>query len=166
MKTYSLWEFSRCRYITIIPCTVSSYGFIHPHTIVNWSESITIVYIHFFRYLELVYPLWHKAYFKMRYLYAALIFSWIFGPAVASYAIPTSKVRKRIITARKRSCRKVMFLQVSVILFTGGGWDPSMHCGCPGPHSGGLQAHTRGADTPPGQLLLQAVRTLLECNLV
>ena len=57
-------------------------------------------------------------------------------------------------TACKRSCRKVMFLQVSVILFTGGGeWYPSMHCRSPGLHprgscrvwpGGGLQAHTQG----------------------
>ena len=32
-----------------------------------------------------------------------------------------------IITACKRSCGKVMFLHVSVILFTGGGVYPSMH---------------------------------------
>ena len=75
----------------------------------------------------------------------------------------------RVITARKRSCGKVMFLQVSVILFTGGGWFPSMPCrwypsipcrfpgphprgslrglamggGSPCPHPGGLQAHTQ-----------------------
>ena len=51
------------------------------------------------------------------------------------------------------SCGEVMFLQVSVILFTGGGWYPSMHCRSPGPHPGGklrdlawggLQAHTQG----------------------
>ena len=39
------------------------------------------------------------------------------------------------------SLGKVMFLHVSVILFTGGGWYPSMPCrspgGSPGPHPGG-----------------------------
>ena len=56
---------------------------------------------------------------------------------------------------------KVMFLHMSVILFTGGVWYPSMHCRSPGPHpggklrgvsrptprgevEGGLQAHTQG----------------------
>ena len=43
-----------------------------------------------------------------------------------------------LITARKRSCEKVMFLQVSVILFTGGGaWSGGGACsqggGVPGP---------------------------------
>ena len=37
----------------------------------------------------------------------------------------------------KRSWGKVMFLQVSVILFTGWGWYPSMHCRSPGPYPGG-----------------------------
>ena len=32
---------------------------------------------------------------------------------------------------------KVMFLHMSVILFTGGVWYPSMHCRSPGPHPGG-----------------------------
>ena len=73
----------------------------------------------------------------------------------------------------QRSWGKVMFLHVSVILFTGGGgWSPSMHCrwypsmpysrslgphlrgklrgsgqpgGSPGLHQGGLQTHTQGA---------------------
>ena len=37
----------------------------------------------------------------------------------------------------QRSWGKVMFLQVSVILFTGWGWYPSMHCRSPGPCPGG-----------------------------
>ena len=62
-----------------------------------------------------------------------------------------------------------MFLQVSVILFTGGGM--------PGPGEGawsqgvsapgGLSAQGRGAWwRAPGRLLLRAVRILLECILV
>ena len=92
-----------------------------------------------------------------------------------------------IITARKRSCGKVMFLQVSVILFTG--WVPGPR-GClvrgvvPGPGGGclvlGLVPGPRGVpgsrggawsggclvEIPPGRLLLRAVRILLECILV
>ena len=45
------------------------------------------------RYLELVYPLWHKVHFKMRYLYMALAFSWLFGTGLnAAYMIPTGRV--------------------------------------------------------------------------
>ena len=55
-----------------------------------------------------------------------------------------------LITARKRCCGKVMFLQVSVILFTGGGvvWYPSMHYRSPGPRRGSVPACTE-ADNPP-----------------
>ena len=51
-----------------------------------------------------------------------------------------------IITARKRSCGKVMFLQVSG---PGGAW------------SGGVPG-----GEPPGRPLMRAVRILLECILV
>ena len=60
-----------------------------------------------------------------------------------------------IFTARKRSCGKVMFLQLSVILFMGG--SASVHAGIP---------------HPPAQYMLGdmpnkwVVRIVLECNLV
>ena len=69
----------------------------------------------------------------------------------------------------QRSCRKVMFSQASVILFTGGGVYPSMHLGRHPP------GQTPSRQTPPGrqpppppsrQLLQQTVRILLECILV
>ena len=70
-----------------------------------------------------------------------------------------------VFTVRNRSCGKVMFLQVSVIVFTGGGGGvvsqhalqvskgvyPSMPCRSPGPHPGGFQAQTWGGSRPtPG----------------
>ena len=65
------------------------------------------------------------------------------------------------ITARKRSCGKVMFLQVSVILFTGG-------CACSrgvlGGAWGACSGGVPGGDPP--RLLLRAVCILLECILV
>ena len=37
--------------------------------------------------------MWHRTHFKMRYLYAAIVFVWIFGIGLnASYMIPTTKV--------------------------------------------------------------------------
>ena len=65
------------------------------------------------------------------------------------------------ITARKRSWGKVIFLHLSVILFTGGvpGRRGAWSGGVPGP--GGVP----GGD-PPEWLLLRAVRILLECILV
>ena len=88
----------------------------------------------------------------------------------------------RVVTARKRSCGKVMFLQVSVILFTGGGvgvlsqhalqvvsqhalqqvlgwggWYPSMPCRFPGPYPRGkLRGSGQGKGvsrpTPKGEV--------------
>ena len=81
-----------------------------------------------------------------------------------------------IITTHKRSCRKVMFLQVSVIPFRGGAWCGgclvpggflalggacSWGCLVKGVWSWGVP----GGD-PPRRLLLRAVRILLECILV
>ena len=46
-----------------------------------------------FRYLELVYPFWHKAHFKMTYLYTAIALCWTLGIGLnAAYMIPTGKV--------------------------------------------------------------------------
>ena len=45
------------------------------------------------RYLELVYPIWHRTHFKMRYIYIAIAFVWTFGLSLnAAYMIPTGKV--------------------------------------------------------------------------
>ena len=63
-----------------------------------------------------------------------------------------------VITARKRSCGQVMFLQVSVILPTGGG--------VLGPGEGSCSREAGAWWRPPGRLLLRAVRILLECILV
>ena len=41
-------------------------------------------------------------------------------PGECLYLITNFEIKKKIITARKRSCGKVMFLHPSVILFTGG----------------------------------------------
>ena len=75
---------------------------------------------------------------------------------------------RTIITARKRSWGKVVFLQMSVILFTG---EVPVPGGVPGRGGGGLLlggSAPRGVPggDPPGQLLLRAVRILLECILV
>ena len=58
--------------------------------------------------------------------------------------------QKHIITARKRSCGKVMFLQVSVILFTGG---------VPGPGGGGGGVWSRdgGGGSGPGGCLVETL---------
>ena len=51
------------------------------------------------------------------------------GSTISQMGAPTLEgMLKPIITARKRSCGKVMFLQVSVILLTGGGGYPIMPC--------------------------------------
>ena len=78
-----------------------------------------------------------------------------------------------IFTARKRSCGKVVFLQVSVILFTGGGLVPGGGAGpgrVPGPGEclvrGGARSRGVPGGDPSGRLLLRAVRILLECILV
>ena len=45
------------------------------------------------RYVELVFPIWHKTHFKMRYIYMALVFAWTFGIGLmGAYMIPTGKV--------------------------------------------------------------------------
>ena len=45
------------------------------------------------RYIELVYPFWHKTHFKMKYLHISLATCWVFGIGLnAAYKIPTSKV--------------------------------------------------------------------------
>ena len=44
------------------------------------------------RYLELVYPIWHKTHFKMRYIYITIVFVWMFGLVEVVEVIPTSKV--------------------------------------------------------------------------
>ena len=49
------------------------------------------------RYLELVYPIWHKTHFQMIYIYLSLGFVWIFGIGVnAGYMIPTDKVLEQL----------------------------------------------------------------------
>ena len=85
---------------------------------------------------------------------------------------PVAKTDCFIFTARKRSCGKVVLLQVSVILFTGGevwcrGAGPG-GCLVPGGAWSGGGAWSRGVPggDPPGRLLLRAVRILLECILV
>ena len=68
-------------------------------------------------------------------------------------------VTKRFITARKRSCGKVMFLHLSVILFTGG-VSTSGCGGClplvPGGLPLGLGGYTPRADTPPVEITIEA----------
>ena len=87
-----------------------------------------------------------------------------------------------IFTARKRSCGKVMFLHLCVILFTIGvgflacitGHMTSIQWGLPaagggGLHPGGLSTgvlHPGGLGRLPQELWKQAVRILLECFLV
>ena len=54
---------------------------------------LTCLFVIYHRYLELVFPIWHKTHFKMKYLYIAIAMSWIFGIGLnAAYVIPTSKV--------------------------------------------------------------------------
>ena len=65
----------------------------------------------------------------------------------------------------QRSCGKVMFLHVSVILFTGGGRQTPLAGRHPLPPP--LGRHPRQADTTsPGLPLQSTVRILLECILV
>ena len=85
-----------------------------------------------------------------------------------------------VITARRRCCMRVMFLYLSVILFTGGGWDTpplgrpprQTHPGQTPPQVDTPQAETSldrhpQADTPPPEMATEgAVRILLECILV
>ena len=124
----------------------------------------------------------------------------VFDPTCRTWADTTYRIKQNTsyLYRPQRSWGKVMFLHVSVILFTGGGssgphpgevegsgWGafPGPHQGgisrptpggvSPGKHlGGGLQVHTRGVSqhalrqTPNMQLLLRAVRILLECILV
>ena len=47
----------------------------------------------YYRYLELILPIWHKTHFKMKYLYSAMAMCWIFGIGYnLAYVISTSKV--------------------------------------------------------------------------
>ena len=47
----------------------------------------------YYRYLELIFPIWHKTHFKMKYLYSPMAMCWIFGIGYnLAYVIPTSKV--------------------------------------------------------------------------
>ena len=52
-----------------------------------------INFVKYCRYLELVYPIWHRTHFKMRYIYRAITFVWIFGLGfIGAYMISTSRV--------------------------------------------------------------------------
>ena len=51
-------------------------------------------YVFLCRYIELVYPIWHKIHFKMRYIYISLVFVWIFDLVPVAHMIPTGKVSK------------------------------------------------------------------------
>ena len=58
------------------------------------------------RYLELIFPIWHKTHFKMTYLYSAMAMCWIFGIGYnLAYVIPTSKVRCRMHAYCDYGCR-------------------------------------------------------------
>ena len=47
----------------------------------------------FYRYLEPIYPIWHRVHFKMRYLYTAIALCCFFLIGLnAAYMIPTGKV--------------------------------------------------------------------------
>ena len=89
------------------------------------------------------------------------------------------QVDRSIFTARKRSLRRLCFYTCpSVILFTWGVSRPTPRGDVEGSGRGGLQAHTQGEggvsqhalrQTPSPhsrQVLLRAVRILLECILV
>ena len=87
----------------------------------------------------------------------------------------TTDIHRVFITARKRSCGEVMFLQLSVILFTGG--SASVHAGIVHPPRsrsplGRAPPPLPRANTPLTQCMLgdtvnkRAICILLECNLV
>ena len=90
---------------------------------------------------------------------ALMISKYTSGPRPMSMwikAIPYRCVPIRVITVRKRSCGMVMFLHLSVILFTWGG-------GCPGPGPGGYpglgESRPRLGGCPgPGGVQVQAWR--------
>ena len=49
----------------------------------------------FFRYLELVHPIWHKTHFKIKWIYISFVINWQFGPIlIAAHHVPTTKVGK------------------------------------------------------------------------
>ena len=82
---------------------------------------------------------------------------------------------KRICYLPQRSWGKVIFSQASVILSTGGSAPRGEVCSQKGVCSGEAGSRVGGGgawswgclvETPPGQLLLWAVRILLECILV
>ena len=61
-----------------------------PHTV---SAAFIVIFI--YRYIELLYPFWHKAHFKMNYIYIFLAACWILGiGSNVAYKIPTSKVSR------------------------------------------------------------------------
>ena len=62
----------------------------------------------FCRYLELVYPIWHRTHFKIRYIYMAIAFVWVFGIGLnAAYMIPTGKVGSENIANLSHDGRKL-----------------------------------------------------------
>ena len=47
----------------------------------------------FYRYLELVHPIWHRTHFNTRWLYISFGINWVFGVVFnAAYIVPTVKV--------------------------------------------------------------------------
>ena len=47
----------------------------------------------FYRFLELVHPIWHKTHFKIRWIYISCATTWMFGVIFNfTYDIPTTKV--------------------------------------------------------------------------
>ena len=63
----------------------------------RWPKSDFFQLVVIYRYLQLVYPMWHKANFKKSWIYNCFICTWIVGPSFhMSHAIPTSKVSKKI----------------------------------------------------------------------
>ena len=95
-----------------------------------------------------------------------------FYPFTLQYPLPRCKLNKRLITVRKRSCGKVMFVHLSVILSTGGVCRHPSRRQTPPRQTSPRQTPLPGkispwqTPPPPRRPLQPKVRILLECILV
>ena len=70
----------------------------------------------FHRYVELVHPIWHRAHFKMRWIYISFLVNWLFGSLLCgAHLIPTTQVKTHFLN----KSQKLVTLQV---LINGGGY--------------------------------------------
>ena len=54
-----------------------------------------VFFLYIYRYLELVHPIWHRAHFKIWWIYVSFVLTWLLGCGLmAVHIIPTTKVKK------------------------------------------------------------------------